>query len=177
MLVVVDVESDGPCPGLYSMISFGAVAIDSSGTLDKTFEGKVAPLPGAKRLEAAARISGISRELHESFEPPLVVMERFAQWLAKLAPKGTKLTFVSDNPAFDWQFINYYFHEFLGSNPFGFSARRIGDFYSGLTKNYRAQWKHLRKTSHDHSPVNDAKGNAEALLSMFKTFGVEWQSL
>jgi hypothetical protein len=29
-----------------------------------------------------------------------------------------------------------------------------------------AEWKHLRKTPHDHHPVNDARGNAEALLAM-----------
>jgi hypothetical protein len=29
-----------------------------------------------------------------------------------------------------------------------------------------AKWKHLRKTAHDHNPVNDALGNAEALLEM-----------
>jgi hypothetical protein len=28
--------------------------------------------------------------------------------------------------------------------------------------NMRAKWKHLRQTPHDHNPVNDAKGNAEA---------------
>jgi hypothetical protein len=29
------------------------------------------------------------------------------------------------------------------------------------------EWKELfRKTDHDHTPVNDAKGNAEALLAM-----------
>jgi hypothetical protein len=33
-------------------------------------------------------------------------------------------------------------------------------------KDAHAGWKHLRKTSHDHHPVNDAKGNAEALLAM-----------
>ena len=26
----VDVEADGPCPGLYSMVSFGAVKFDES---------------------------------------------------------------------------------------------------------------------------------------------------
>ena len=71
--------------------------------------------------------------------------------------------------AFDWQWINYYFHKYLGRNPFGFSARRIGDLYCGMvkdaSKNY--EWKKkYRKTVHDHNPVNDAKGNAEALLAM-----------
>jgi hypothetical protein len=32
----------------------------------------------------------------------------------------------------------------------------------------RASWKHLRKTKHDHNPVNDAIGNAEAILAMKK---------
>jgi hypothetical protein len=47
-----------------------------------------------------------------------------------------------------------------------FSRRRIGDLYSGLTKDYFAasKWKKFRKTLHTHSPVDDASGNAEALL-------------
>lgn len=38
----IDVEADGPCPGLYSMVSFGAVLIDSE--LQTTFYGKVKPI-------------------------------------------------------------------------------------------------------------------------------------
>jgi hypothetical protein len=55
-----------------------------------------------------------------------------------------------------------------GHNPFGWSSRRIGDLYCGLVKDSRAQWKYLRKTKHTHHPVDDAKGNAEALLAMQK---------
>jgi hypothetical protein len=76
--------------------------------------------------------------------------------------------FVSDNPAFDAQFINYYLLRYCGSNPFGFSARRIGDLYAGwkgdATKSN--DWKRLRKTKHTHHPVDDSRGNAEALLEM-----------
>ena len=32
----------------------------------------------------------------------------------------------------------------------------------------RAKWKHLRKTKHDHNPLNDAMSNAEVLLEMQK---------
>jgi hypothetical protein len=70
------------------------------------------------------------------------------------------------NCAFDWQFINYYFHRYLGRNPFGYSGRRIGDMYCGMMKDSFAKWKHLRKTKHTHHPVDDAKGNAEAILAM-----------
>lgn len=88
--------------------------------------------------------------------------EAFDRWLAQF--KGRPI-FVSDNPAYDWQGINYGFLKHLGRNPFGHSARRISDFYAGLVGNfYETQaWKSLRITLHDHNPVNDAMGNAEAL--------------
>lgn len=143
------------------MICFGAVIVDD--TLNRTFYGEVAPISERTNLAAAA-ISGICRAKHETFEHPREVMARFEEWIR--ANSAGRPIFVSDNPAFDWQWINYYFHKYLDRNPFGYSARRIGDLYCGLVKNPYARWKHLRKTKHDHNPVNDAKGNAEALLAM-----------
>lgn len=166
--IVVDVEADGPIPPEFSMICFGAVVVDAS--LDTTFYGEVAPISDRTNLAAAA-ISGICRNKHETFEAPEVVMARFAAWI-RASSKGRPV-FVSDNPAFDWQWMNYYFHKYLGENPFGYSARRIGDLYCGLTKDVYSRWKHLRKTKHDHNPVNDAKGNAEALLAMQRTMGLK----
>ena len=90
--------------------------------------------------------------------------ERFDGWLKEVC-KGSRPVFWSDNPAYDWQWINHYFHRHLGHNPFGWSARRIGDFYAGLVgnPNETQRWKRLRITAHDHNPVHDALGNAEAL--------------
>ena len=81
--------------------------------------------------------------------------------------------FVSDNVAFDWQFINYYFHKFTGQNQFGFSGRRIGDLYAGPVKDASkaTEWKKFRGTKHTHHPVDDAKGNAEALRK-FRELGL-----
>ena len=80
----------------------------------------------------------------------------------------------SCNVAFDWQFINYYFHRFLGRNPFGFSGRRIGDLYAGLVKDASkaSEWKKYRVTKHTHNPVDDARGNAEALRK-FRELGLK----
>lgn len=164
--IVVDVEADGPIPNKYSMVCFGAVVVEPS--LTKTFYGKVRPISKEWIPEALA-VSGFSREQHETFDDPQKVMSDFNDWLG-LNSKG-KPTFISDNPAFDWQWINYYFHLCLGKNPFGFSARRIGDLYCGMKMDtgLNSEWKRLlRKTVHDHNPVNDAKGNAEALLAMKK---------
>jgi hypothetical protein len=47
-------------------------------------------------------------------------------------------------------------------------TRRIADFYAGLVGDFRStqKWKRLRRTKHDHHPVHDALGNAEALIRL-----------
>lgn len=160
---VVDVESDGPVPPIHSMVCFGVVRVDDE--LKTTFYAKTKPISDIWVPEALA-ISGFTREQHLGFEDPKPVFEQFAEWL-KTNSTGRPVM-LSDNIAYDWQWINYYFHKYTGSNPFGFSGRRIGDIYCGMKKDSFASWKHLRKTIHDHNPVNDAKGNAEAILEMKK---------
>jgi hypothetical protein len=162
--IVVDVEADGPIPGKYSMVSFGAVVLEE--TLSKTFYRKVKPISG-EWIPNALAVSGYNREEHENFDEPIKVMSEFRDWL-KANVEGRPI-FISDNVAFDWQWINYYFHFFLNENPFGFSGRRISDLYCGMKMDTGVtnEWKRLyRKTKHDHNPVNDAIGNAEALLEM-----------
>jgi hypothetical protein len=159
--IIVDVEADGPAPGLYSMVCFGAVVCD--GVFDKTFYGQTAPITSIHIPEALA-VSGFTREQHEAFDQPMMTMVKFNRWLKEFPDR---VTMWSDNPAFDWMFINYYLWRYPGENPMGWSARRIGDVYCGHMGNLRARWKNkLRKTVHDHNPVNDAKGNAEALWAI-----------
>lgn len=159
--VMVDIEADGPIPGDFSMISFGAVIVEPG--LNRTFYGKIRPVSDAFVPDALA-VSGFSREETRSFDEPTPVMESFQTWLSDNC-KGRPM-FVSDNNGFDWQFINWYFHHFLGRNPFGFSSTNLGSLYKGIQKNTSVNFKHLRKTKHTHNPVDDARGNAEALLSM-----------
>ncbi len=40
--IMVDVEADGPIPGDYSMVCFGAIVVEPS--LDRTFYGKLKPI-------------------------------------------------------------------------------------------------------------------------------------
>lgn len=160
-LIVVDVESDGPSPGHYSMVSFGAVVVDRA--LATTFKGEVRPVSDRWLPEALA-VSGVTREEHLGYPEPAGVMAEFAEWV--VASSKGRPVFCSDNVAFDWMFVNWYFYETIGHNPFGWSGRRIGDLYCGMVKDGYAGWKHLRRTPHTHDPVDDAKGNAEAILAM-----------
>jgi len=150
VLIFVDVEAgfDSPCPGIGAtgMTEFGAVEFLTR----RTFHGR--PIHNNPDLTAATR-----------WHAPIL---EFEKWLKRVA--GSHPIFVSDNPAYDWQWINFWFHCILGRNPFGYSARRIGDFYAGLEGNFHLsnRWKTLRITKHDHNPVNDAMGNVEAFTRM-----------
>lgn len=165
---MVDVESDGPIPGDYSMVCFGAVIVEPG--LGRTFYARLRPISG-KWIPEALRVSGFTREEVVQFADPREVMNAFDQWLKVNA--GKRLMFISDNNGFDWQFINWYFHHFLGKNPFGFSSSNLGSLYKGLVKDTFQTFKHLRKTRHSHNPVDDAKGNAEALLHMKERLGLK----
>ena len=159
--IMVDVEADGRYPGGFSMIAFGAVVVEEP--LARTFHGLLKPISDDWNAEALA-VSGYEREDTLAFEDAKSVMDRFADWLGSNS-KGRPV-FVSDNNGFDWQFINYYFWRFTGANPFGHSSVNLGSLYKGLVKDTSKNFKHLRKTRHTHNPVDDAMGNAEALIAM-----------
>jgi DNA polymerase III epsilon subunit-like protein len=78
------------------------------------------------------------------------------------------LVFVGFNAAFDWSFANYYFHQFLGENPFGFAALDIKSMYMGAAD---CDWSDTRSSrmvaalkprqSGDHNALHDAIFQAE----------------
>jgi len=159
--ISVDIESDGPIPYKYSMVCFGAVVVEP--TLKKTFYGRVKPISDLWIPEALS-ISGFSREEHLTFDEPKKVMLEFKTWILENS-KGHPI-FIADNNGFDFAWINFYFHCYIGENPFGFSSRRISDLWCGYSNDMYAKWKYFRKTKHDHNPVSDAIGNAESLFEM-----------
>jgi hypothetical protein len=115
--VMVDVESDGPIPGDYSMVCFGAVLVR----------------PG----------------LEPSF------YARLSSHLRAVDPRGAQ----------GERFLS------RGDLVLRRSRRRL--IYKGLIKSTFKNFKHLRKTAHSHDPVDDARGNAEALLHMKEAMGLE----
>ena len=158
---MVDVEADGPIPGDYSMVCFGAILVKPG--LEQSFYGQLRPISD-KWIPEALAVSGFSREQTLEFDDPAMTMRRFADWLAR--ESDGRPHFISDNNGFDWQFINWYFQHFLEKNPFGHSSTNLGSLYKGQVQDTFKNFKHLRKTKHTHHPVDDARGNAEALLQM-----------
>jgi hypothetical protein len=165
--IMVDVEADGPIPGDYSMICLGAVIVEPG--LKRTFYGQLKPISDRFVSESLA-VCGFSREQTLAFDEAVATMIAFRQWLQENC--ASRPFFISDNNGFDWQFVNWYFHHFLGDNPFGHSSTNLGSLYKGLAKDVFVNFKHLRKTPHTHNPVDDARGNAEALLEMKEKMGL-----
>lgn len=167
-LVSVDIEADGPCPGLYSMISLGAVIVEDG--LERRFYGEFKPITN-KWIPEALDVSGFTRVQCMDFPNAEETLHKFKEWLAIECPNGC--IFIADNPGFDFAFVNYYFINFFDKNPFGWSARRIGDLFCGVMKDGWYQWKKHRKTKHSHNALDDALGNAEAILYLRDELGVK----
>lgn len=161
--ISVDFELDGPSIPHYSVVCFGAVVIDNK--LNKTFYGKMAPISDRWIPEALA-ISGFTREQHLTFKKPQVIMPEFLNWVKEYG--GDKVSFVSDCLTGDWLAANYYFHEFTGENPFGYSGRRLSDIICGMNHNLKTKWKDRKSKERIHDPVFDAIENAKVFMDLEK---------
>lgn len=128
--ISVDVETAGPDPGQYSLLSIGACLVFAPA---ETFYVELQPVNDAFTTEAL-QTSGLDmKQLKTRGLPPGEAMRRFSDWVAKNTPADSKPVFVALNAPFDWMFVADYFHRFLGHNPFGHKALDIKAFYMGLT--------------------------------------------
>jgi ribonuclease T len=128
--ISVDVETAGPNPYDYSLLSIGACCVED---VEQSFYVELQPL-SMKVDPAAMAVNRLSlSELAEKGLPPAEALKRFEAWVAGQVPPGHKPVLVAFNAAFDWMFLNDYFHRLLGHNPLGHSALDIKAFYMGLT--------------------------------------------
>lgn len=165
VFISVDVETAGPIPGEFSLLSIGACSIVEP---EKTFACTLKPINGnfdPKALE----VSGLSMvELARTGLSPSDAMQRFADWLLTVADRNQTPVFVGFNAPFDWSFVNYYFHRFGNGNPFGFTALDIKALYMGATG---CRWSDTRSSkiadnikpslSGTHDALRDAQYQAE----------------
>ena len=157
VFVSVDVETAGPIPGEFSLLSIGACAAFQP---EKTFSCELKPINGNADAEALA-VSGFSLdELTRTGLSPTAAMTCFGDWLSTLARPDDTLVFVGFNAPFDWSFVNYYFHRFAGANPFGFAALDIKALYMGATG---CSWRDTRSSKISERLRPELKGTHDAL--------------
>lgn len=120
--ISTDIESDGPIPGPYSMLSFASAAFHN-GKLVDTFTANLELLPGAeahpdtkKFWEENAAAYAATRV---SPQDPATALSTYVAWVKSL---GGKPVFVAYPAGFDFLFMYWYMISFAGESPFSFSA-------------------------------------------------------
>jgi len=163
--ISVDVETAGPNPADYSLLSIGACLVSD---LARGFYIELQPLYDRITVEAFSIHQLSLDDLRARGAPPRAAMQQFETWIAANAPANALPVFVAFNAPFDWMFVNDYFHRYLGYNPFGHSALDIKALYMGAT---RGAWLdtgmrkimtryQIEPTPLTHNALSDARDQA-----------------
>ncbi len=173
--ISVDVETAGPNPGSYSLLSIGACLYDDP---DTGFTIELRPVTPAAD-DSALAVSGLDmNELAVHGVEPAEAMAAFEAWVLA-ASAGRQPVFLGFNAAFDWMFVCDYFHRFLGRNPFGHAAI---DMKAVAMGRYRIPWRQTsfaRLTARTggvpaltHHALQDARDQATLLQAILQDHNV-----
>ena len=170
IFISIDVETAGPNPGTYSLLSIGACTVFEP---QDTFYVELQPI-NENKIPNAMVVSGLNwNRLKEKGLPPKQAMAQFSDWVDRVTPPENQPIFVAFNAPFDWMFIHDYFHRYLGHNPFGYKALDIKAFYMGL---HGVPWqetgmrfvspRYLNDQNLTHHALRDALDQAEIFRKM-----------
>lgn len=161
----IDVEASGPFPGLFSLVSVGAVPVvrrEGSWVVDEEnpFYVELQPLEGAGELPEATAIHGLGADyLREHGLPPEEAMQRLEAWMGTLCPRVVVAAWPS---SFDSPYVGWYCQRFLGHNPLGHSAFDIASYAMGLLRARRIDLRRAMKKAGVVAPRNPKPHNALA---------------
>jgi len=177
----IDIEANGPVPGLYDMVSLGAaiVAPASNGFLEVAEKLYLEIRPQAPRYDASsAAIHGLDMDrLQKEGLPRAEALRQLNAWVKKTKRKGTDCVFVGHNAPFDWSFISWTYAAENIPNPFGYKALCTKSLAAGILN---IHWYETSKESlqcllnlppenskFKHRADYDAAYQAEILIALF----------
>lgn len=177
--ISLDMEADGPIPGVNSMLSLGATAYDAQGAEVDAFSENLEALPGAVQNPATmkwwADYPDAWARTTASPANPSHVMQRFALWLHELERRyKAECVMVAYPASYDYGFVLYYARLFLGSDPFNSRVVDMRSFAMGLLgKDYALAAKakmpgrwYLNVPPHTHVAVEDARSQGVLFINM-----------
>lgn len=134
--LMIDVETSGPVYGRHSLVEIGAVAGSRAAGICERFAVLVRPTSDEVLTSRATCARARERGL-----PPAEAMRRFAEFCAPHRARGAE--FIARPAAFDWPWIVYYAHTYLGENPFGFKAVCASAWMQALGKRFAVRLPHV----------------------------------
>lgn len=176
----VDLEADGPCPGMHSMLALGCAAFAQDGTRLDTFSANLTPLPESRPHPVTeAWWATQPREVFDACRfqprPPDEVMPLFSEWVVKTC--GASLpVFVAWPVAFDFPFVDHYLRRFTRGNPFGYKALDVQSLAMGAVgeADYRRMTKDrlppawIPECPHTHVALEDAIEQGEMFMNVYR---------
>ncbi len=173
----VDVETDGPIPGLHSMLSIGAAAFDIERRLMATFSANLLALPGAApHPETAAfwaREPQAYAATRSELREPAEAMAAYRRFIEALPHRPI---FVGYPAAFDHMWHHWYLHRFTGSDPCGFAPLDLKSYAAAMLalpfresakRAYPRAW-FAGAPNHDHVALTDAIGQGMLAVNMIR---------
>ncbi|HGH3627498.1 3'-5' exonuclease (plasmid) [Acinetobacter baumannii] len=165
VFISVDVETSGPIPGDYDLLSIGMCLVDKPTV---NFYCELKPISNKYDPEALS-VTGFNLDtLLSTGLLANVAMAECCKWIDQNITANEIPIFVGFNVGFDWSFINYYFHKYLGNNPFGYTSVDIKSMYFGCfggnwseTKSSNIVEKLKPKFTGNHHALHDAIFQAE----------------
>lgn len=177
LYVSTDIEANGPIPGIYSMLSLGSCLFDENGQELSSFSANLELLDGAAEHPDTSQFWKENPEAYQAtrlhIERPVDVMNAYSIWLDTFPrPK----IFVAYPVGFDFTFVYWYFHRFLGKSPFYHSAVDIrtygmalmGTNYLGSTKKTFPRAWMSANMPHTHYALQDAREQGILFCNMLK---------
>jgi len=188
LYISVDVEADGPIPGPFSMLSFGAAVCGRFGAggftpLDptrQTFYRELRPISPDFVPDALA-VSGLDRDhLSANGADPEQAMADLRAWVAEICG-GDKPIAVGYPVCYDWMFLYWYLIRFGGHSPFGHSGcmdmKTMFSVKSGRSIAFvgkRSMPKHLLPDRpHTHNALDDAIEQGELFANLMVWKGTD----
>ena len=170
-MVSVDIESAGPNPADYALLSIGACTL-----LEPRANFYVELQPDKMKMDLdAMQVHGLDlQDLAAHGQAPASALLMLEGWLADSIPDARGPLFMGFNAAFDWMFINDYYLHYLGRNPFGHSALDIKSFAMGLQQ---VAWQDTRMAQLNNKPLRhnaleDAQDQADIFLELLHKAGI-----
>jgi len=183
--ISVDVEADGPCPGVNSMRQLGAVFYDFDGNVLEEFCVNILPIDGAVEdpdtakwwTEQEQKRPGLWESITKDAVSAEVAMQRFASCVQKWSGATRSSPVVFAYPAgFDFTFLYWYQCKFLGKSYVGFSALDLktmgmclikSAYHDSAKRRYPRTW-FTKKFPHTHNALDDARGQGYMFFEMRK---------
>jgi hypothetical protein len=173
--VSTDIETDGPIPGDFSMLSLASAAFDEDGHLLDVWSANILALPEARQDPDTMQFWATEPEawasLQDNKQTALRAMRAYRKWVESLPGKPV---FVAYPAGFDFTFVYWYLIHFTGKSPFSFSAldmksyasAKLGIPYRNATKRAWPKEWHSAWGRHTHIALDDAIEQGEQFMRM-----------